>query len=137
MKEMKELNRVDPKPRVVIESPYKGHDQEEIDIHEGYLAECIQDSIGRGEAPMASHGFYTKYLNDDDPVDRKVGMECGFRWGTAGDLVAVYVDFDISDGMQEGIDFYRLAGLPIEYRTLPIDITKNRPEMGKPRWKIS
>ena len=57
----------------MIESPYAGDTAANL----AYLQRCIEDSLGKGEAPFASHGFYTNYLRDDDPQQRSLGIDCG------------------------------------------------------------
>lgn len=100
--------------RVIIESPYAGN----IEQNEAYLAECVHDSLERGEAPFASHGFYTRYLDDTIPRERSIGLRCAVRWRESCDLVAVYTDLGISPGMLEGVTHAELVGVPVEYRTI-------------------
>ncbi len=99
---------------VVIESPYSG----DVERNTAYLKECIKDSLKRGEAPYASHLFYTQVLDDTVPEERKQGMEAGFAWGQKADLVAVYTDLGMSGGMKIGIEVAEKTGKTIEYRTL-------------------
>lgn len=99
---------------VYIESPYAGDKA----LHSFYLEQCVKDSLGRGEAPFASHGFYTQFLNDDIPAERDQGMKAGFAWGRNADLVAVYTDHGISPGMKAGITRAEKEGIPVEYRRL-------------------
>lgn len=82
-----------------------------------YAYRCMRDSIGRGEAPLASHLAYTQCLNDNVPWQRTTGMECGFSWGYAAHRRVVYCDLGVSPGMYEGIRC-RPIGQPIEYRYL-------------------
>jgi len=71
------------KVRVVIESPYGTRPDgtrctpAEVARNERYLDRCIRDSIDRGEAPYASHGFFTKpgRLDDTKPEQRRQGIE--------------------------------------------------------------
>lgn len=100
--------------RVLIESPFAGDCAANLE----YLRRCIMDCIHRGEAPFASHGFYTQFLNDDVPAERALGMEAGWAWGTVAQLVAVYADRGVSVGMELGIDRAQAAGIPITYRYL-------------------
>ncbi len=104
--------------RVVIESPLSGDFARNV----RYARLCGLDCIRRGEAPYASHLLMTQFLDDADPEERRVGMEAGFAWGEAGELVAVYVDLGISGGMKAGIAKAEARGLPIETRTLPADL---------------
>lgn len=97
---------------VTVESPYAG----DVEANEAYLKECLIDSSLRGEAPFASHGFYTTYLDDTNPAERKLAMESGFEWLKATDIVAVYVDRGISSGMIKGIEKAQSLDIPIEFR---------------------
>jgi len=100
--------------RVIIESPYAG----DIPKNLAYARECLKDSLNRCEAPIASHLLYTQVLDDSTPAERARGMEAGFEWGRHAQLVAVYTDYGISKGMQEGILRATDNGTPIVYRTL-------------------
>ena len=110
--------------RTIIESPYGTKvdgtrcTDEEIALNVRYLKECIRDSLNRGEAPFASHGFYTSVLNDATPDERKLGINAGFAWGNVAHQVAVYTDFGITSGVQLGIDRHMANGLNIVYRKL-------------------
>lgn len=107
--------------RVIIESPYAG------DIHTNteYARCCMSDSFRRQEAPFASHLLYTQHgiLDDSNAHDRRLGTEAGFMWVHSADLVAVYVDRGISDGMRQGIERARDRGIPIEVRALDRAVT--------------
>jgi len=100
---------------VIIESPFAAPTEEIRRLHAKYLDAAIRDSLWRGEAPFASHRFYTMFLDDDNPAERKQGMEAGFAWLKRADLQAAYTDFGISLGMQEG--FLR-STVPVERRTI-------------------
>lgn len=99
---------------VVIESPYSGDIKRNI----LYLKLCLRHSLSLGEAPFASHLFYTQFLNDDNPEERKLGMDAGFAWQARADLVAVYTDLGISKGMNEGIFSATRYGIPVTLRSL-------------------
>lgn len=100
---------------VIIESPYAG----DVQTHVDYARACLLDSLGRGEAPFASHLLYTQVLDDSDPVERSVGIMAGFGWAVHAQLTAVYTDLGISAGMEAGIEHARRRGRRVEYRKLP------------------
>lgn len=111
--------------RVIIESPYgslpdgRRAPPAERQANVAYLWKCVRDSLERGEAPFASHGFYPlAMLDDSKPEERRKGMEAGFAWGRSADLVAVYLDRGTTPGMLEGIDRAGALGIPIEFRKL-------------------
>ena len=86
--------------RVILESPYSGI----VEVNLAYGRRCISDMLRRGEAPFASHLLYTQpgVLDDNDPEERKLGMDAGFRWIEVADYSAMYVDYGVSRGMIEG-----------------------------------
>lgn len=103
--------------RVVIETPFAGSIWSRW-RNRVYARRCLRDSCMRGEAPLASHLLYTQCLDDGDPAERKIGIECGLVWGALADATVVYTDRGISSGMRLGIERARAEGRPIEYRTL-------------------
>lgn len=98
--------------RVIIESPHAGN----VERNESYARACMLDSLWLGEAPLASHLLYTQVLDDADAQQREVGIESGFAWHEAAELVAVYEDLGISSGMTRGIEWATKMGVPIEHR---------------------
>lgn len=101
---------------VVLESPYGG----DVARNVAYVRACLRDCLTRGEAPIASHLLYTQEGVLDDGVfeDRQLGMAAGWAWMRLADLVVVYEDLGVSDGMTEGIEVARAAGTRVEYRKL-------------------
>lgn len=115
---------------VIIESPYAGNVTRNID----YARECLADSLKRGEAPIVSHLLYTQpgVLDDDDPEQRRLGIEAGYAWMKVADAVIFYVDLDISNGMQAGWEAARKAGVKIETRIIhkPLDEPRQAYKLG-------
>jgi len=102
--------------RVTIESPYAG----DIEANVAYAKECVLDCLRRGEAPYASHLFFTQtgILRDELPFEREMGIEAGLAWQAASELVAVYVDRGVSEGMRKGIARAVAMWIPVSVRTL-------------------
>jgi hypothetical protein len=102
--------------RVIIESPFAGDVETNID----YARACVRDSLLRNEAPIASHLLYTQpdILRDDNLNERNKGMDAGFVWSKVADLIAVYTDRGISEGMKRGIEKATQAGVSVEFRSL-------------------
>jgi hypothetical protein len=111
---------------VVIESPYAG----EVAKNVTYAKRCVLDCLRRGEAPYASHLFFTQddLLDDTIYEERKLGIEAGLAWGRAADIVAVYIDRDISDGMRKGAKAAHERGTPIVFRSLLRDVSASETE---------
>lgn len=106
--------------RVGIESPFAAPTPEGIEENIRYAKAAVNDSLHRGEAPYASHLFFTQpgLLDDTDPDERMLGIMAGKRWEEAADYTAVYVDRGLSKGMRLGIDICKKLGRPIYFRTL-------------------
>ena len=102
--------------RVVIESPFAGS----VEFNLKYARRCMADSLSRGEAPLASHLLYTQpgILHDDDPEERKLGMEASFVWAELAEATIVYTNLGVTPGMVRGIARAISEGRTVEYRTL-------------------
>lgn len=102
--------------RVIIESPYAG----EVARNEEYARRALADSLSRGEAPFASHLLYTQpgVLDDTDQSQRDHGIAAGLSWAEEATLTAVYQDYGISSGMNQGIMHANLSGRQVVYRRI-------------------
>lgn len=102
--------------RVILESPFAGDVESNIE----YARRCVRDSLGRGEAPIASHLLYTQpgILRDGHPLERQWGMDAGLAWLSVAEAAVVYTDHGISRGMEYGIAAARAAGVPVEMRSI-------------------
>lgn len=126
---------------VIIESPFAPQQLPDrwvsTEEHIAYLRRCIFHSIRyKGEAPFASHGFYTQYLDDTISSERELGMRFGQLWMQAAAdfkprsnpmmqaaqkpfaLLAVYTDYGLTHGMKAGIRQASRLGLEIEFREI-------------------
>jgi len=104
--------------RVILESPYAG----DVEANVEYARACLRDCLLRGEAPIASHLLYTQpgVLDDDNPEERKLGIDAGLEWGVHAEASVVYTDLGISTGMKYGIERASLEGRPVEYRAIGV-----------------
>lgn len=110
------------RPVAIIETPYAAKTTADYKRNQQYLHEACLDALSRGEAPFASHGFYTQFLDDTVPEERQLGMECGFNiMAEAATKVVVYVDLGITPGMRKGIEVARNLQWPLVVieRSLP------------------
>ena len=110
------MKRLIGKRLVIIESPYAGNVEQNIE----YARKCLLDSLRRGEAPFASHLLYPHQhvLNDAALDEREEGMQAGFAWGDIADARVVYADHGISPGMARAIHRSRTLGQLVEYRKI-------------------
>ena len=104
-----------PRPLVVIESPYAG----DVERNLRYARAAMADSLGRGEAPIASHLLYTQpgVLRDDSRWERAIGIDVGFAWGAHAERIVFYVDLGWSSGMYAA-HYHWVGDKPIEERTI-------------------
>ena len=102
--------------RVVLESPYAG----DVERNIAYARRCVADCLKRGESPIASHLLFTQpgILRDEIPDERRLGIEAGLSWIHVADLMVVYTDHGISDGMEAGMQRARRYRVPIELREI-------------------
>ena len=83
-----------------------------------YAKDCLSDSLARGEAPFAMYLLYTQVLDDTNLKERAQGIECGLEWLKRADVVALYVDREVSSGMKLAYKIALAYGRPVELRTL-------------------
>lgn len=112
---------------VIIESPYKGN----VPRNTRYLRSCIRDCINREESPYASHRMLTDALDDDNNIERAIGIAAGLawrhaRWFDSGGILhrvapVFYVDLGWSDGMKYARKQYDAEAVPYFERKLPED----------------
>lgn len=102
-------------PLVVVESPYRGLTVAEA---EGYAEAACWDCMKRGEAPFASHLLYTRFLDDRDPRQRELGMIFGRAWIKIADLMVVYEDYGISEGMKIAMELAEKLQVDVQLRKI-------------------
>lgn len=111
------------RPLVIIESPFAAEDGEVLAENIEYARRAVLDSLRRGEAPFASHLLYTQVLDDRLETERHQGIEAGLSIKRFATKTVVYTDRGISPGMSKGIEFAVMLKQPVEYRTLPPEVT--------------
>ena len=101
---------------VILESPFAGDVLKNIE----YARKCMRDCFMKGEIPFASHLLYPQegILNDDNPEERKMGIDAGLSWGKFASKTVVYTDLEITEGMKQGIKNAEDDGGEVEMRKL-------------------
>ena len=113
--------------RVVIESPYAG----EVESNLTYLRRCIKDCLTRGEAPIASHGLFTRFFDDDDWAQRTLCILAGHSWIQKAAALVVYEDYGTTKGMILGIEEATRTCIPVEYRTIGVNDEQQAKQIQK------
>ena len=96
---------------IYICSPLKGDIQQNID---NALEYCRRVTF-EGNVPIAPHAYFTSFLDDTVPHERRVGMEMGMELLKHADEVQVFGD-RISEGMKNEIAYAEGNGIPVTYR---------------------
>ena len=99
---------------VVIESPFAG----DLDRNVIYAQRALRDSIYRNEAPIASHLLYPQVLNECNEKERTLGINLGFEWWIAKPLIAIYIDYGVTPGMEKAIHLAKELKLDITEREI-------------------
>lgn len=108
-----------PPPRCVcVESPLRGSDDATVARNVMFADACVLDSLRRGEAPFLGHLIYPRVLNDRLPLDREQGIAGHIAWLRKSDLLVVYTDLGITEGMTKAITLAHAIRLTVEYRAL-------------------
>lgn len=104
---------------VIIESPYSGSTEVDIERNRIYLQRCIRDSIIRGESPYASHQMLTQALDDNNKEERQIGIKAGYSWWEAVSAIVFYTDLGWSSGMKQAYERACELNMKTEERKLP------------------
>lgn len=99
------------KPLVFVSSRLRGNLAKNIKTAE----KLCQKVLLKGRTPFAPHVYFTRFLDDNNEVERKLGIESGLELLKLCDEMWVF-DFDgISSGMQQELDFALGLGKKIVY----------------------
>lgn len=92
--------------RVIVESPYAG----DVKRNTEYARRCLRHCLDRGETPYASHLLLTQphVLDETIQKERERGIQAGYSWFPAADIIAFYVDFGWSPGMIRALKTARI-----------------------------
>lgn len=110
-----------PRPFTIIESPFSAPTEPELVRNVYYAMLAVRDSLERGEAPYASHLFFTQMLDDNVLIERELGIGAGLDIARFAAQTAVYTDLGISRGMEYGIERAEKLGRVVTNRQLFAD----------------
>ncbi len=103
-----------PSPRVVfVSSPYRGDVPRNLAIARAAAHQVFQ----AGHVPVVAHMYIPQVLDDDDPVERALGIDAALVLLARSDEVWVFGE--PSEGMRMEIDEAHRLGLPVSHRPLP------------------
>ena len=100
--------------KVYICSPLRGDMENNIKRAEEY---CRMVSLKLNKIPICPHIYFTRFLNDDNELERKVGIDCGLKLLLECDTMYVFDKNGISEGMKEEIKTAKDLDIPIVYES--------------------
>lgn len=104
--------------KTALVTPFMMEDLSQGQMMLRYAIRAVNDSIGRSEAPLASHAFYYSLLNYNNPIERDIGLHSQMSWIVVADLIAIYIDFGITPAMEAAINVAQAKSRKIEYRSI-------------------
>ena len=93
---------------IYIASPYAGDVEKNIEFARAACRYCIE----MGNTPLAVHLLYPLLLDDNDPVQREVGLSLGRHVLNHCDEVWMCGD-DVSPGMRSELETARELSIPV------------------------
>lgn len=107
-----------PRKAVLILTPFMSENPSKASLMKRYANRCVSDSIKRSEAPMSSNLFFYDVLNMNVPIERDMGLASMLSWMPKCDVLAVYIDFGVTQAMQVVINTAQIRNRKIEYRMI-------------------
>lgn len=105
--------------RVIVITPFLS---EKLDIRsklERYANLAMLDSIQQNEAPIASQSFYVNLSGfSGTNIERDISYIIQFNWLLKAELVAFYVDFDITPAMESMLNYCLRKNIRTEIRSI-------------------
>ncbi len=99
-----------PDPFAILESPFAG----DVKANKSYARRALRDAIiTRKVNPYASHLLLTQALDDEDFLERIMGIKLGTDMYRFATKCLVYADRGISRGMEKGIAIAQSHGIPV------------------------
>jgi hypothetical protein len=93
-------------------SPYQNDPARNTERTKDYCRHALR----QGFIPLAAHLHYPQFLNEADPAQRKIGLECGLALLRKCDVIFVYGN-QLTAGMKREIAEAERLNVPIYYMT--------------------
>ena len=65
--------------------------------------------------PVCPHIYFTQFLDDNNELERQIGMDFGLRLLSECNKVIVFDDDGISEGMKKEIELANRLNIPVGY----------------------
>lgn len=97
--------------RIFVCSPLRGNIEQNLRKTKEYCR-CVLTQCGA--VPIAPHLYFTQFLNELDPAERKAGIRCGLELLAGCDELYYFGD-TITSGMAVEIEEARRLGIPVRH----------------------
>lgn len=104
---------------VAVESPFGSPDAWVVEANKAYARACMRWCLLVGLVPLASHLLYTQMLDDQDPEERRIGIEAGLTVNRHAVCTLAFCDRGLSKGMILGIKRSLSESRPVHSLRLP------------------
>lgn len=95
---------------VYICSPCRGDYKANIERAKGY---CREVTLRCDAIPIAPHVYFTQFLDDTKPDERKLGLHAGIELLEMCDELWIFANGEPSEGMKDEIEFAHRDGIPV------------------------
>ena len=99
-----------PRKLIYVCSKYSG----DVETNVANTIEYCKCVCKHGYVPVAPHIYFTRFLDNSKPEERKDGMELGLQWLKHCNELWIFDD-EPSIGMQQEIEFARANNIPTAY----------------------
>ena len=93
---------------IYVASPYAGDTEKNIE----YAKQACRYVLNEGNAFFCPHLLYPQILDDNNPEERRLGINIGKEFLSKCDELWVFGEH-ISQGMFEEIEFAKVKGIPV------------------------
>lgn len=98
--------------KVYIISRYSAKTWRETRFNKEVAKHFCRQVIKQGKRPVAPHLFYTQFVDDDDPQERRLGLDLAIKdLDECDSFLLVIVDGVISSGMRGEIEHITRTGM--------------------------
>ncbi len=93
------------KATVYICSPYRADTKEQLKKHVKYAKRLSRDWVLKGFSVITPHLYYTNFLDDNDKLQREIGLTSARELILKCDFIVAGVKYGISSGMAAEMAF--------------------------------
>lgn len=97
--------------KIYICSPLRGNIEDNINKAKEYCKFVVAKMKAM---PVCPHIYFTQFLDDNNELEREIGMDFGLRLLSECDRVMVFDNNGISEGMKKEIELANRLNIPVE-----------------------